>query len=60
MRLFRIAQGVLLCAISALSSMAQTGISIGVKGGVPLTNSFADRTFRYDIAVGNPFGAFSQ
>lgn len=54
MGLFRIAQNVLLGAISALSIAAQTGISIGVKGGVPLTNAFADSTFDYGIAVRVP------
>lgn len=57
MRLSRARQGVFLGAISALSVLAQTGISIGVKGGVPLADAFADRTFNYDVAVRNPFAS---
>jgi len=52
----RIARIVLVGGVSTLSVMAQNWISIGVKGGVPLTEAFADRTFNFAIGtVGNPF-----
>ena len=44
----------------ALSIVAQDRISVGVKGGIPLNDPFADRTFNYIIAtIGNPFGQAS-
>jgi hypothetical protein len=44
------------CLFAAALS-AQTGISIGVKGGVPLTDPFADRTYNFVVAlIKNPFG----
>jgi hypothetical protein len=57
MALSRAARAVLIGCVSAFSAVAQNWISVGVKGGVPLTDPFADRTFHYVIGtVRNPFG----
>ena len=43
--------------LPALPAFAQNWISVGVKGGVPLTDAFADRTFNFTAAsIQNPFG----
>ncbi len=52
-----VARLVFAICISALSIAAQDWISIGVKGGIPLNDPFADRTFNYIVAtIRNPFG----
>jgi hypothetical protein len=43
--------------VCALSVVAQDRISVGVKGGIPLNDPFADRTFNYIVGtIRNPFG----
>ena len=43
--------------LPALPAFAQNWISVGVKGGVPLTDAFADRTFNFTAAtIPNLFG----
>ena len=57
MALHCVARGALLICVSAVSVLAQSWISVGVKGGVPLMDPFADRTFNSDIfTIRNPFG----
>jgi len=57
MLLGRAARLVFAMCTSALSVVAQDRISIGVKGGIPLNNPFADQTFNYIVAtIRNPFG----
>src|SRR5690348_3355875 len=57
MLLGRVARLVFAMCICALSIVAQDRISIGVKGGIPLNDPFADRTFNYVVAtIRNPFG----
>jgi Outer membrane protein beta-barrel domain len=52
-----LARSVFVGAACVASTLAQSWISVGVKGGVPLTDPFADRTFNYVIAtIPNPFG----
>jgi len=57
MKSFRAARMLLLGCTFILSAVAQNWISVGVKGGIPLTDSFADRTFDYAFyTVQLPFG----
>jgi hypothetical protein len=57
MTLCRISYIVLVIFIAAISCRAQDGISVGVKGGVPLTDPFADRSVQQIIAtIPSPFG----
>jgi hypothetical protein len=53
---------VLVVSCVVLSGSAQDWISVGVKGGVPLTDPFADRSVQQEIRVisPNPFPSTSQ
>ena len=53
----RVSHLLLVSCVAAISCRAQDWISVGVKGGVPLTDPFADRSVQQVIAViRNPFG----
>lgn len=57
MRSHRFTRSVFTACLFAGALSAETGISIGVKGGVPLTDAFADRTYNFVFAtVPSPFG----
>jgi hypothetical protein len=57
MKLSLISRIVFASCISGLAVRAQGWISVGVKGGVPLTDPFADRTFTSALTSSpNPFG----
>ena len=57
MRLRRVIRSVFVGCVCALSVAAQNWISVGVKGGVPLTDPIASRTYNLVIAsIPNPFG----
>lgn len=58
MRLRRLTRSVLVVCAFAVALPAQNWISVGVKGGVPLTDAVADRTYSYVVAtIPNPFGS---
>ena len=57
MTLRRVSHLLLVSCAAAISCQAQDWISVGVRGGVPLTDSFTDRSVQQVIAtVRNPFG----
>src|SRR3954468_955496 len=57
MTLCRIPHLLLVSCVAAISCQAQDWTSVGVKGGVPLTDAFADRSVRQVIGtIPNPFG----
>jgi hypothetical protein len=53
----QVRRAAILCLVSA-PLIAQNWISVGIKGGVPLTDSFADRSYQLSVpvVVRNPFG----
>jgi hypothetical protein len=57
MKLHRVGRLALTGLLSTLCLTAQDWISIGVTGGIPLTDNFANRSFTYVVAtIRNPFG----
>src|SRR3954467_8176340 len=53
----RVLHLLLVSCVAVISCRAQGWISVGVKGGVPLTDLFADRSVQQVIAtIPNPFG----
>jgi len=59
----RVSRLLVVSCVAAISCRAQNWISIGVKGGVPLTDAFADRSVQQAIGIRIPFGppqTFSQ
>ena len=57
MTIGRVARIVFVGCVSAFSALAQNWLSIGVKGGVSLTDPFADRTYSYVTGtIRQPFG----
>lgn len=57
MGLHRLTRSALIGCLTAAAVSAQSWISVGVKGGVPLNDPFADRTYNFVIAtIPSPFG----
>src|SRR5579875_4109084 len=55
MRVSGLGRSVFVFVVCVAPLLAQDWLSVGVKGGVPLSDAFADRTFTNQILIPNPF-----